>query len=106
MVTIPTLPDDYYDERDRMNQTTKSEQRTPRLSDDVISTLTSDDQPHSVAYAVRTFYENLITSGELRVVKTVKYDRGGCPYCGNSDDFGNQWPSWKFCPGCGAQILP
>ena len=45
-----------------------------------------------------------LTSGELRVVKPVTYDRGGCMTCGNSDDYGTAWRGWVYCPGCGGPI--
>lgn len=52
----------------------------------------------------REFYENLITSGKLRVVEEVEWDRKkpGCAKCGHP---------WSvlltistYCPGCGNPI--
>ena len=56
------------------------------------------------AMDVSDWYESRITSGELRVVEEVEYDRGGCLKCGNVDDHGAQWQGWNFCPDCGNKI--
>lgn len=71
--------------------------------------LFSDDEIHKHfghesdgAIALRDFYEAKITSGELRVVKTVTScpDIGSCTGCG----WDGAWPG-PFCPGCGAKIV-
>lgn len=90
-----------------------AEQRAPLLSDDVILTLTQDDQPHAVAYAVRYFYEAKITSGELRVVKTARMERMQVeswldPYY-KCSACGHEWTDYfpdvnEFCK-CGAKII-
>ena len=49
-------------------------------------------------------YESLIKKGILRATGPVEYDRGGCLKCGNVDDHGTQWKSWKYCPKCGGSI--
>jgi hypothetical protein len=46
----------------------------------------------------------LITTGKLRVLEDVGYDRGGCLKCGEADDHGTQWRGWTYCPGCGNKI--
>ncbi len=57
---------------------------------------------------VRDYYEDLITTGKLRVVEEVEYlSDGGCSNCGNTiySDAGIERPNagW-FCPGCGNKI--
>lgn len=56
------------------------------------------------AHAIRDYYESLITSGKLRVVEEVEWDRKkpGCAKCGHP---------WSMlltisacCPGCGNPI--
>lgn len=57
---------------------------------------------------VRDFYENLITTGKLRVVEEVELDEGGyCLRCGydamdRSDNLCPEFP--PFCHGCGNKI--
>lgn len=76
------------------------------------TTETSQYSFYMGADGARNFYEAKITSGELMVVKTVKfvsndYDANiDCNACGWSicyihvDD-----NPMKFCPGCGAKII-
>ena len=51
---------------------------------------------------VRTWYEDLVTSGKLKVVAEVEYE-DQCSKCGNSDlEAGGRVGG--FCPGCGNPI--
>lgn len=54
---------------------------------------------------VRDFYENLITKGELRVVKTTR--NGACNdwACDHCDRRIGGEPEFNYCPGCGAEIV-
>lgn len=65
------------------------------------------------AVDARAFYENLITSGELMVVKTAHWTKSDrkenkCSACGWVDDDLRNEPSRDFdhCPSCGARIIP
>jgi hypothetical protein len=88
--------------------------REPLLSDAAIEQEVNPEDPNNYSTReyyeaigckwVRDFYEAKITSGELRVVKTCIYDRSYCTTCGNCDDYGQQWPGWNYCPGCGSKI--
>lgn len=105
--------------------------RAPLLSDETIIHWSSPKagkdpgtvkykQPYTVtvyqlaAKAARDFYEDLITRGELMVVKTVnpvvrsaEYWRycSGCDHCiSDTGDVYNSRVS-NFCPGCGAKII-
>lgn len=71
------------------------EQRTPLLSDDALSAMMKPRDEYTAAWLggdkVRDFYEAKITSGELRVVKTVRPNW-------NMDADG-KWGSWE-CLHC------
>lgn len=93
--------------------------REPLLSDSEKESLcdyvTGRDGWNEGAKAVRDFYEAKITSGELRVVKTFKFNPyfkdteartlcgrfDICPYC----DHGMLHSTFNHCPGCGAKII-
>jgi len=55
---------------------------------------------------VRDFYEAKITSGELGVVKTVKWTWNGLQYLCECGSFHDKQPGKvvNFCRVCGAQI--
>jgi len=97
--------------------------REPLLSEDrmagLIATKTHD-LPRYVGGGVRDFYENLIASGELMVVreaanispeKPVSFMCGSCR-ASNGSGGGRLSASgfpyrdlFRYCPGCGAKIL-
>lgn len=60
------------------------------------------------AYKVRAFYENLITTGKLRVVEEVDAmcgDHGGIEGCSCSKCSAPVAPEyWMYCPGCGNKV--
>ena len=88
------------------------EERAPLLSDEDVDGLWDrfgrcvDDKVGMRCIEVRDFYEAKITSGELRVVRTVSRDQwstGDC--CDDSSGGATEWHGYpNFCPGCGAQI--
>lgn len=52
---------------------------------------------------MRQLYQDLISQGKLREVKTVEYDlEEGCLGCGWPND--NIYPFSKCCPGCGNEV--
>jgi hypothetical protein len=74
---------------------------------DVESVVAMDAAQHTFRAGfmfARDYYEDLITTGKLRVLEDVGYDRGGCLKCGEADDHGTQWRGWTYCPGCGNKI--
>jgi len=104
------------------DQTTNDEQagyttkpkREPMLSDDEMFMHRLHYRPDPLqdymsvpnAYEVRDFYESKITSGELHIVKTARFQRlhpcagPTCVECDQRFD-----PDYNFCPGCGAKIV-
>lgn len=98
------------------------EKREPLLSDELLGTIcdaipwpeASWDDYEAGAKKVRDFYENLISKGEVRVVKKVgvelvpnNYDclltctgcRDGAPYY-----LLEEFDDMNFCPNCGGEI--
>ena len=93
--------------------TTTREPRKALLSDELVSCGSHINSPRAMtAWNVRAFYENLITSGELRVVKTAKNvgHEFECSACGFALFDATQNPpvpdEFSFCPKCGARIIP
>ena len=90
--------------------------RAPLLSDNAIWVSRDNDDWRAGGRAIRDWYEAKITSGELRVVKkatyTVNYETykccSACEFRSNPIEWGPLTGNdeWKFCPGCGAQIVP
>lgn len=99
----------------------------PLLSDEEMNLLTwstsleSSDNSHRKGGAiVRDFYEAKIASGELRVVVSASFKDGDmdCPQCSSCgyNDYEDLSQAdvhspphhhvWRFCPHCGAKILP
>lgn len=101
----------------------KEEQRAPLLSESQFNDLiNAEARKHNIPSHMLTaydgmgiaqeFYESKITSGELRVVKSVRLDENyyctGCRRCNaRTDEYSGalEDPYYKFCPGCGAKII-
>jgi hypothetical protein len=91
-----------------------STERKPLLSDDVMDQIglnvCDDDGASVTGNAVRDYYENLITTGKLRVVEDVEHlakDAGyKCSGCGWSAlwEFRGLCDEVNYCPGCGNKI--
>lgn len=89
-----------------------SEKRNPLLSDATIADhfmygpLLQDAEQAFVSGArhARQFYEDLITTGRLRVVEKVEWDRKkpGCAKCGHP--WSMLLTTSVCCPGCGNKI--
>lgn len=91
----------YPKDMDEVNRMKQDEQpkREPMLSDE--EALGMPSRLH-----VLYFYENLITSGKLMVVKTVAGDfREHVFKCSGFHIIGDAIRSVNFCPGCGAKIV-
>ncbi len=103
-----------------------AEQREPMLNDRAVSSMqksyqflfSGHDELNSEAWLIgaldmRKAYENLITSGELIVSKTVKRSdlKNAGPVSAGGDYLECQCGGFiyetgdKFCPGCGARII-
>jgi len=91
-----------------------SKEREPLLSDNMIRTGGDMDNPRGMtALNVRAYYEDLITSGKLMVVKEARVILGYCLECYfDFADAGLWHPDLpqlddevNFCPGCGAKII-
>lgn len=93
----------------------KPEERVPLLSEPEYQRL-SDGKNLDWALGFKQssdFYEDLITKGELAVVKTVKrseFKEHALNHCFDPDAMANALDSYfytylPFCPGCGAKII-
>lgn len=103
----------------------KPTERAPMLSDERLGRIdwkhvTGEKAMRNVAEGIRDFYEKLITSGELRVVKKVvlilrhKLSDGDAFTCPECEEHLNGWvdivggkhgPTESYCPGCGSEIV-
>ena len=101
-----------------------SKERKPLYGDDLIVTNSNnyngwelDGLDHyeqgyrSGAYTLRDFYENLITTGKLRVVEEVELDiYFHCKKCGSANSYEDTMSGTMeddenpFCKGCGNPI--
>lgn len=90
-----------------------SSERKPLLSDADVSKMSvtengfAGENKYRMGRRIRDFYEDLITTGKLRVVQDVELDdsiRGFlmCPSC-KRDMRSDEWSGWEFCP-CGNKI--
>lgn len=88
-------------------------ERAPMLSDEEMdATLDYYDGETEFVYSrreIRDFYESKITSGELRVVKTIPRSEAKDHVLECHDDMGTAMDTGfahyiLFCPGCGAKI--
>jgi len=88
-----------------------STERKPLLTGlDWYACVNNPDDPREVrtAEAIVDFYENLITTGKLRVVEEVTLVDGCCPVCDTFmamplDVVGNDLTP-PYCSGCGNKI--
>ena len=88
-------------------------ERAPMLSDEGLGEMFSadgdsdyqEDQQWFGGKCVRDFYEAKINSGELRVVKKVRFANGQCEEFGIMEQVMVDCVLSNFCPGCGAQIV-
>ena len=79
--------------------------REPLLSDEDVVMLAELHKPKMTPFEVRDFYENLISEGELRVVKKVCVDPIEHIYeCAGVHIMGFTLERINFCPGCGGEI--
>lgn len=93
-----------------------SNERKPLLSDEDVTILVANEEHRAIAQCgidlARDWYENLIATGKLRVVKEVElkgndYD---CLLQCTGCNWGIGWhieeelEPMKFCPGCGNPI--
>ena len=95
--------------------------REPLLSDEDVESFIDEwaNGGKRSDYAIRDFYEDKITKGELMVVKAVKAVRTGstkfytapahCSECHSRltyyDEEEQEQPMPNFCPGCGSKII-
>ena len=80
-------------------------ERKPLVSDEILAMhIQRAETDTDLCERIRDEYESLITSGKLRVVEEVEWDRKkpGCAKCGHP---------WSvlltisaYCPGCGNKI--
>lgn len=102
---------------DQAKYGTKEEPRAPMLSDEEwpFDSPKTPERMIGVMLATR-YYESLIISGVLRVVKKVEYRLSDprylvrlpeCSSCGYTDfsEDNDEYLRWTYCPGCGAQIV-
>ena len=89
--------------------------RPPLLSDDALVELTYvKEDGRRPSEQVRDFYEDLITTGKLRVMEEVEFKGNDydCILQCTSCNWGIGWhikedlEPMKFCPGCGNKIKP
>lgn len=84
--------------------------REPMLSDKQLGSGLKGKRAYWVKTGpwVRDFYENLITTGKLRVVEEVDAmcgDHGGIEGCSCSKCSAPVAPEyWMYCPGCGNKV--
>ena len=97
-----------------------SDKRKPLLSDGALTAIidkwveyddgldTDWDKASNAADSVRNFYETLIATGKLRVVREVEAmcgDHGGIEGCSCSECSAPVMPeAWMYCPGCGNKV--
>lgn len=99
-----------------------TKKREPLLSDGDVELFRDEwaNGGKNACYAIRDFYEDMITTGKLRVVEEVSNTNSGpryfsCSGCGAS--MASPYYSWppyhsecggiiKHCPGCGQPIKP
>lgn len=81
-------------------------EREPLMSDEEMRKMGAGNEAYAwdCAECVRDFYEAKITSGELRVVKEVRWRKRpiGCEECGHP--WSMLLSMSKYCPGCGNKI--
>ena len=89
--------------------TPEQPQRAPLVSDELIAMhIHRAETDTDLCDRIRQEYEDLITSGKLRVVKEVDAmcgDHGGIEGCSCSECGAPVMPeAWMFCPGCGNKV--
>ncbi len=76
-----------------------------RIEELIIATGVNDAPLFSHREMVRRVIDGLITSGELRVNKKVRFANGACEECGIVEQVMVDCVLSNNCPGCGAQIV-